>query len=209
MAVTSKELRASTPDAHAGGGISSDTVRLTLIEWLTPTWGRQAARSVQGYVGFSPGLTIACGLLALVTTAIGVGLLFGDGYATIQGVRWLLRLMGLTIVRVDDFPPLEWWTIQVVLVFIQVFAKKVKGMRRLWTPSYVFNAATTAIFIAIGLGLTSNVQFSLSPMSALVGSSLCSVAGAVLGHSLALGAEQVTLTGLCMLGAVYTGLFAK
>jgi hypothetical protein len=205
MAVTSKEIRPYSPDARA----KSEPERLSFIEWLTPRWGREASRTIEGYVGFSPGMTVACGLMALVTSGIGFGLLFGDGYATIQGVRYLLQLIGLSMVRVDNFPPLEWWTIQVVLVFIQVFAKKIKGMRMLWTPSYIFNATTTAVFIGIGLGMGLGVTFGIGSQEMVIGTAACGAVGALLGHFLALGAEQVTLTGLCMLGAVYSGLFHK
>lgn len=200
MAVTAKDIPVS---AHAPAR------NLSFIEWLTPTWGRTAGRWVTAHVSDSLSMTIACGLMALITVTIGLGLLFGDGYATIQGVRYVLRIAGLAQIRVDDFPPLPWWTIQVILVFIQVFAKKVAGLRFLWTPSYIFNATTTAVFIGLGVANTFGFSLGITPREVLVGTGICGGVGAVLGHFLAIGAEQVTLTGLCMLGGIFSGLFAK
>jgi hypothetical protein len=203
MAVTSKDLPAKRPPSPEGEA-RADTRQYSFIEWLTPQWGRTAAREIKGYVGFSTPMTMFCGTLSIVVFLIGVGLLFGDGFATIQGVRYTLRILGLPV-QVDTFPPLKWWTIQLVLVFIQVFAKKVRGLGVLWTPAYLFNATTTSVFIAIALGRLLGVSFGITE-DLLVGTVTCAAIGSVLGHFLALGAEQVTLTGLCMLSATAGGM---
>lgn len=210
MSVTSKEIRPASPDARP----SSDSRRITTVEWLTPQWGRKAAAQIEGYVVYSPGLAVLSTVLSVITVGIGVGLLFGDGFATIQGVRFTLNAVGLPV-RTDTFPSAPWWLIQLVLVVIQIFGKKVQAFRPLWTPSYIFNATTTSVFLAIGLGmaLKMRVGLELGPnafapgviLPTIVVASIASVAG----HFLALGAEQVTMAGLCMVGAVYSGLMGS
>lgn len=208
MAVTSKPMRPTAPDST-----STEGRRVTTIEWLTPAWGRRVAAQVESYVAFSPGIAFLSAILALITLGIGVGLLLGDGFATIQGVRYTLRALGLAI-RTDTWPSAPWWTIQVVLVIIQIFGKKLKAFRPLWTPSYIFNATTTSVFLAIGLGQALGIApgLPIGPdvfrAETLVPTILVAGIAAFAGHILALGAEQVAMTGLCMIGAVYSGLFS-
>jgi hypothetical protein len=210
MAVTSKEIRPASPDA----GTKSNSRRLTTVEWLSPAWGRKAAAQIEGYVVYSPGVAVLSTILSVITVGIGVGMLFGDGFATIQGVRFTLNAVGLPV-RTDTFPSAPWWLIQLVLVIIQIFGKKVQAFRPLWTPSYIFNAATTSIFLAIGLEMFLHVRIGLNlgpnvfAPEVITPSIIAAMVASVAGHFLALGAEQVTMTGLCMVGAVYSGLMGS
>lgn len=199
MAVTAKEL--PLPSAVR------TTRPLTFIERLTPTWGRKAARWVEDEARASGAWFVVCALMALIIIGIGFAMLFGDGYATIQGIRYLLLALGVSV-QVNNMPPAPWWGIQVVLVFVQVFAKVIPGLRPLWTPSYIFNALTTGFFVAIALaGLVGVSLGAADGMTPSVGTVAVGIVGAVVGHFLALGAEQVTLTGFCMAGSLFTALF--
>ncbi|RRR70406.1 MAG: hypothetical protein EI684_13365 [Candidatus Viridilinea halotolerans] len=206
--VVSKDIPAKRIQGNEAAP-QEDVLQLTFLEWLAPRWGRRATFHVKGLIRHSrsPLMTSFCGAMAFVVFLIGVGLLFGDGYATIQGVRYTLRLLGVPV-RVDDFPATPWWTIQLILIFIQVFAKKISGLGVLWTPAYIFNATTTSVFIGVALGRLFGVTFGMSE-TLLFQTAMCAGVGALLGHYLALGAEQVTLTGLCMLSVVLAERFAR
>lgn len=206
MAAVYKDLPAGRPPSPEG--LAHEDIRqFTFLEWLAPRWGRRATRAIRGYAEYSTSMMFFCGILSLVVFLVGIVLLFGDGYATIQGVRYTLRLLGVPV-RVDDFPATPWWTIQLVLIFIQMFAKKVPGLGVLWTPAYIFNATTTSVFIGIALGRLFGIPFGLSE-SLWFATVLCAGAGSILGHYLALGAEQVTLTGLSMLSVVAASMFRR
>lgn len=200
MAVTSRSLNAS-------GVETRHTRKLTFIERLTPRWGRQAAWWIEEEAADSAPWFVVSGVMTVVVIGIGFLMLFGDGYATIQGIRYFLRALGVPHISVEGMPAIQWWSIQVVLVFIQVFGKVINGMRPLWTPSYIFNVLTTAAFIGIGtsslLGLPIGLVSAFHPTESTI---MCGVIGTILGHFLALGAEQVTITGFCMLGALFTAL---
>lgn len=199
MAVQAKDIPAPA--------VVRRTRKLTFIERLTPRWGREAAWWIEDEAAASGAWFAASGVMTLIVIGIGVVLLFGDGYATIQGIRYALRGFGFTEVRVDGIPAAPWWTIQVVNVIIQVFFKHLKGLTVLWTPSYIFNAVTTGVFVGIGLSNLLDVGFGFGagfwPSGVTI---ICGSIGALLGHFLALGAEQVTMTGFCMLGALITAL---
>jgi len=200
MAVTARELPVPT----------KTTRKLTFIERLAPKWGRETAWWIVDEAAESGAWFAASLVMTIIVTGIGLALLFGDGYATIQGVRYFLRLLGLERIRTDDFPAAPWWIIQVVLVIIQVFGKVMPGLRPLWRPSYILNAITTGVFVGIATANLLNVSLGVAegirPTDATI---VCGIVGAVIGHLLAVGAEQVTLTGLCMAGALFTALFRR
>ncbi|MEI6776502.1 MAG: hypothetical protein WCK70_06345 [Chloroflexales bacterium] len=201
MSVTSKSIPTSV--------VSRKTRDMTFIERLTPKWGRDAAWWVEEEAANSAAWFVVSGVMAVIVFGIGLLMLFGDGYATIQGIRYFVRALGVDI-RIDNMPPPEWWIIQVVLVIIQVFGKIIKGMRPLWLPSYIFNVLTTAVFISIAAANLTGAQLQLiGPWHPSDGAIACGVVGSILGHFLALGAEQVTVTSLCMFGSLFTALYKR
>jgi hypothetical protein len=201
MAVRSRVVTARRSPSPEGGSREDARRQLSFIERLTPGWGREASDWIAKEASESSAWFMACGLMSLVVLFIGIVMLFGDGFATIQAIRYALRAFGLTQVRVDNIPPLQWWLIQLILILIQVFGKHIRGLRPLWRPSIIFNSVTTGMFIGLANARLFSIDFGFveGTLRPTDGTIVSGIIGAILGQILAVGAEQVALVGICML----------
>lgn len=173
------------------------------IEPFAPAWSHQAV----DWLWEQPQWWSAvAAVLALVLVVVSGVLLFGGGYATIQGVRVplnaILRLFGRGV-ETDGLPPLAWWTLPALTNIIQTFARRMPGFRVLWWPTVIIDTATSAVFLALGAslllasvgGVALNVWLWawLGPLATLA------------GFGVTLGAEKLLLGALRILYGIATG----
>lgn len=173
--------------------VRSQVVRATPRppEDLSPVWAQEAADWLRQQ---DPNWRIVGLIIGLILLCIGFTMLVFGGYTSIQGIRVPINFFGkpwgYTIVT-NDVPPWQWWLIPLVNTFIQIFFKLVPGLRPLWRPSVIFDATTTAIFIAFGVQagvievlIMKNGAFQLAPEMAhgvsIVAAALISAFGGIL-----------------------------
>lgn len=160
---------------------------------ITPKWGRAAGDWIRDQN--DPGWYAVGVFLALVLFIVGGGMLFGGGYASIQGVRLPLAFFRLIEVN-KDWPALIWWIIPAICTLVQVFAKHLPpAVRNVWRGSMVYDGATTGIFAALALIAVLTAYGHAFNMYAIAG------VAAVVGLLNGVGAESVFLSGLYMLAS--------
>lgn len=173
------------------------------IEPFAPAWSHQAV----DWLWEQPQWWSAvAAILALVLVVASGLLLFGGGYATIQGVRVtgnaILRLFGRGI-ETRGLPPLEWWVLPALTNVVQIFARRMPGFRVAWWPTVVLDTATSAIYLALGAGL---LLFSVGGVSLGFWLWFWLVPLAtVMGFGVTLGAEKLLLGALRILYGIATG----
>src|SRR5262245_4422768 len=105
---------------------------------LAPAWAHQAA----DWLAPQPSNWRVVGIvLGSIMIIIGGALLFGGGYTSIQGVRIPVALLLAPwniVVSTNGLPPLSWWIIPLVTNLIQIFARRIPGLRPLWWPSVIY-----------------------------------------------------------------------
>ena len=166
-----------------------------MIDVLAPKWAYEASHWVAGQDSSWRG---AVGLISIILLLIGLALLFGSGYTSIQGIRGPLARMQI-IAESASFPGAVWWIIPGANVLIQVFAKRVPKLRVLWRPSIVYDGTTNAVFLAGWIGMLFLSYGSEAPIWML------GLLGAGLGFMFALAAEQAFLAAVCLFRAAATG----
>lgn len=175
-----------------------------VLDAIAPEWGLDAADWIADQE--PGGWTTISLILGILVTLLGGVLLFGGGYASIQGIRGPLADLGLKI-QVDTFPSFPWWLIPIGNTFVQVFTKWLRGLRGIWRTSMTYDGATSAIFIAWALALWVDTSLASDqatvlwwtialPTANIIGIGLLA---SVFGLFTAVFAEQCFLGGLCML----------
>jgi hypothetical protein len=171
----------------------------SLLDRLAPAWGKRAAESVKDIR--SPGYRTLVAIVTLIVCLLGVALLFGGAYTSIQGLKYPLAAMGLPVITAG-FPALQWWLWPVGLTIVQIGGKRIDGFRSIWWTAYVFDGATTGVFFSAAVtNLIQTLQRtgrlgSLEPTQSVV---IIGGISALVGLCVAIFAEQILLASLAIL----------
>jgi hypothetical protein len=138
-------------------------------------------------------LTIFLGAIMLL---VGVSLLLGGGYTSIQGLRVPLARVGLPVTT-EGFPAVQWWLWPLGVGFVEIVARRVEGLRLFWWTAYVFDGVTTALFLSTGLA---NLLAAYGRPADLIP---LAAASALLGLLIAVLAEQIFLSAICVLRSAF------
>jgi hypothetical protein len=138
--------------------------RQGLFDDILPAWGYRVGDWFveQRDLGWRvAGLIVAVFvLLPLALVAV-----FGNGLASINGLRIPLRAFGL---NVDAVPWPAWVILPVIIFLVQVVIRHIPALRWLWRPTMIYDGATTSMFIALGI-LTFQASHGREPILWLVG----------------------------------------
>jgi hypothetical protein len=172
--------------------------QLTLIERLAPLWGVTAGKWVAKQ---DKGMRVASGLVGVLMLMIGLFLLVGGGYTSIQGVRVPLGLtlqrLGYDTINPESFPALGWWLLPFANNVIQIFSKHISGLKKMWFPSVLFDTGTTAVYMTIGVAAFLAAFERSAPI--LVAAFIATFISLII----VVQAEKITFAALCVIrGAV-------
>lgn len=169
---------------------------------LVPRWGRESAQWV---VEEQSDLVTNIGAwsMIIIVFLLGVAFLIGDGYATIQGFRMCLAIIGIEV-QTAGIPSTPWWTIPGAFTVIEIFSKRNAGIRLLWRPIIFFDGLTTAFYISI-FQINALAFFGYAWNESVTMIIVFGLVAASIGLSIAILAEQIFLTSLAMLKAGITG----
>lgn len=166
--------------------------RSGVLDRLSPRWARTAASWLEAQR--DPDIKVIGLITAILLLLLGLILLLGGGYTSIQGVRLPLATAGLPI-QADDFPAPQWWLLPLACTFVEVLVRIIPGLRVVWWPALIYDGTTTAIYVALGLNrlmLAYGYGFHLILLAGI---------SAVLGLFVAIAAEQLTVTALILIRA--------
>lgn len=186
MSVLSSTYQSTTqPTQHA-------TARTTMLDQLAPRWSREAAAWVTKQDDRA--WRVAVGVVGCIVLALGLTLLVGGGYTSIQGVRIPLWRMGL-LANADGIPAPIWWLIPIGNTAVQIICRHVPFLRPLWRPSIVYDGTTNALFFTAWLERLAGsyaMEATLIPLG---------LASAALGLLVAVLAEKLFLAALVLMRA--------
>lgn len=167
---------------------------LTLIERLAPLWGVTAGKWVAKQ---DKGMRVASGVVGVLMLLIGLFLLIGGGYTSIQGVRVPLGLtlqrIGSDIINPEAFPALGWWLLPFANNVIQIFSKHISGLKTLWRPSIIYDTTTTAVYMTIG------VTAFLAAFDRTTSILIAAFVATAISLFIVVQAEQITFAALCVI----------
>lgn len=166
---------------------------LVLVERLAPSWGVEAGRWIASQ---DRGMRTAAGLVGILMLLVGLFFLVGGGYTSIQGLRIPLALtlqrLGYTM-ESETFPPIYWWLLPLANNIVQIFSKHIRGLKTMWRPTVLYDAITTAVYLAIGISAFL-VAFERTAHILII----CGIAAA-LSLIITVQAEKVTFAALCVI----------
>ena len=159
--------------------------RQGLLDDILPAWGYRVGDWVveRNDVGWRIAGIISA---VFVLLPLAFAAVFGNGLASVNGLRIPLRDFGLNVAAV---PWPAWLIIPVIIFLIQVVIRHIPELRWLWRPTTVYDGATTSMFIALGI-MTFQATHGREPIIWLV-----AVFSSVLGLGLAVLSERL-LTGV-------------
>lgn len=159
--------------------------RQGLLDDILPAWGYRVGDWVveRNDVGWRIAGIISA---VFVLLPLAFAAVFGNGLASVNGLRLPLRDFGLNVAAV---PWPTWLIIPVIIFLIQVVIRHIPELRWLWRPTTVYDGATTSMFIALGI-MTFQAAHGREPILWLV-----AVFSSVLGLGLAVLSERL-LTGV-------------
>lgn len=163
-----------------------------LLEALSPKWGLKAAQWVASQN--DPTFKATALVIAVLLLLVGLALLLGSGYASIQGVRMPLAAAGLPI-PTDDFPSAAWWLIPLAIGLVEILPKAIPGLRPIWWPAVVYDGATTALFVVIGLARI------LLAYDHSINMIVVSIVAAGIGLFAAISAEKIVIVAAVLIAA--------
>jgi hypothetical protein len=142
-------------------------------------------------------MRVASGLVGVLMLMIGLFLLVGGGYTSIQGVRVPLGLtlqrLGSDIINPEAFPALGWWLLPFANNVIQIFSKHISGLKTLWRPSIIYDTTTTAVYMTIG------VTAFLAAFDRTTSILIAAFVATAISLFIVVQAEQITFAALCVI----------
>lgn len=156
-----------------------------LLDDILPAWGYRVGDWVidRNDVGWRMAGIISA---VFVLLPLAIAAVFGNGLASVNGLRIPLRDFGL---NVDAIAWPVWLIIPVIIFLVQVVIRHIPELRWLWRPVTLYDGATTSMFIALGI-MTFQATHGREPIVWLVGAF-----SALLGLGLAVLSERL-LTGV-------------
>ena len=187
-------VNTSMPLHSSGMTMAQFGTPLTLIERLAPLWGVTAGKWVAKQ---DKGMRVASGVVGVLMLLIGLFLLIGGGYTSIQGVRVPLGLtlqrIGSDIINPEAFPALGWWLLPFANNVIQIFSKHISGLKTLWRPSIIYDTTTTAVYMTIG------VMAFLAAFDRTTSILIAAFVATAISLFIVVQAEQITFAALCVI----------
>ena len=187
-------VNTSMPLHSSGMTMAQFGTPLTLIERLAPLWGVTAGKWVAKQ---DKGMRVASGVVGVLMLVIGLFLLIGGGYTSIQGVRVPLGLtlqrLGSDIINPEAFPALGWWLLPFANNVIQIFSKHISGLKTLWRPSIIYDTTTTAVYMTIG------VMAFLAAFDRTTSILIAAFVATAISLFIVVQAEQITFAALCVI----------
>ena len=187
-------VNTSMPLHSSGMTMAQFGAPLTLIERLAPLWGVTAGKWVAKQ---DKGMRVASGVVGVLMLVIGLFLLIGGGYTSIQGVRVPLGLtlqrIGSDIINPEAFPALGWWLLPFANNVIQIFSKHISGLKTLWRPSIIYDTTTTAVYMTIG------VMAFLAAFDRTTSILIAAFVATAISLFIVVQAEQITFAALCVI----------
>lgn len=187
-------VNTSMPLHSSGMTMAQFGTPLTLIERLAPLWGVTAGKWVAKQ---DKGMRVASGVVGVLMLVIGLFLLIGGGYTSIQGVRVPLGLtlqrIGSDIINPEAFPALGWWLLPFANNVIQIFSKHISGLKTLWRPSIIYDTTTTAVYMTIG------VMAFLAAFDRTTSILIAAFVATAISLFIVVQAEQITFAALCVI----------
>ena len=195
----------SMPPTAAPAGFSAPVMpsvmageQLNLIERLAPTWGVTAGRWVAKQ---DKGMKVASGLVGVLMLIVGLFLLVGGGYTSIQGVRVPLGLtlqrLGYDTISPETFPAIGWWLFPLASNMVQIFSKHIAGLKRFWFWTVLYDSVSTAVYMTIGI---SAFLAAFERVSSIL---VATLIAALISMFIVVQSEKITFSALCVIrGAV-------